>query len=96
MTNEKIIPPGDYKVSRGTKGGPNTVFTILEGVFKGRFLDVPNHLVPDTILTVTVEEEVTTTERNVVRFKGKRGENVFKTRPSDGTPADGWLKQRPD
>ena len=78
---ETIIPPGDYKVRYHGRYATNTAYEIIDGEHKGRFLYVPNPFVPDIILTVTVEEEVTTIEKNVARFKNKREGNVFSTRP---------------
>ena len=95
IVNEpKPIPPGDYKVRNcGRSTNFVTGFVITEGEYKGQRLYVANALVPDITLTVTVEEEVTTTERNVVRFKSKREETVFKPRPREGPPMDDtpWL-----
>ena len=84
MNSEKIIPAGDYKVERFSTSSFTTGYTIVNGPFKGRRLWVPTNLVPDTILTVTVQEEVTTVEHNVARFKKKgRSSDVTLFIPDD-------------
>ena len=84
--NEGPVPAGDYPVRFHGKYATNTTYVILVGEYKGRFLYVPNHLIPDIILTVTVEEKLTTTTRNVARFKSEREGTI-----SPREAADGWL-----
>lgn len=84
-TVPNLIPPGDYKVRHtGYGDAQRSQFIIIEGPCEGRYLYVPTPLVPDIILTVGVEVETTSVERNVSRFKTQKANAPFSSSYFDG------------